>query len=143
MARYACAQLDPSLPVLVSAPGTRRAVLVPALVDTGADLCVLPEGLARELRLPPVGTVKLQGFTGPDRVWMLYAAELRVEDRSELFQVLASATRPCSAATSWPGCASCWTAPPASARYSEPAGQHAGPLGGAPAGQPEFSRARG
>lgn len=89
--RFPYAELDPpgpTLPIRVSAPGSQKAVLITALVDTGADLSVLPRGLVEELALPPVGQVILRDFAGLDQPCALYAAEMQMDERTEVFQVL-------------------------------------------------------
>lgn len=79
----------PELPVRIASPDGERGVLLPALVDTGADLSVLPLSLVRVLALPLVGEVRLQGFGGGEQPWPLYAAEVQVESLRDIFQVLA------------------------------------------------------
>ena len=49
----------------------------PALVDTGADMSVIPVRLARDLRLPVVGELRVRGVTGSERV-LLYGVELEI-----------------------------------------------------------------
>jgi len=68
----------PVLPVRVGQPGTTPTVLLSALVDTGADLSVLPQGLPARLRLPAVGRVPVAGVDGPPRSLPVYAAEVGV-----------------------------------------------------------------
>jgi predicted aspartyl protease len=67
----------PVLPVRVAGPDRRWGAAAPALVDTGADLSVIPAALARDLRLPAVGTLRVRGVTGIERV-PLHAVELEV-----------------------------------------------------------------
>jgi len=78
------------LPLRASAPGRLdEGTLIPALVDTGADMTVLPEAMIRQLRLPPVGQVEAHGFRGALQSLIVYAAELQVEGTTVLCEVLA------------------------------------------------------
>ncbi|HXF81452.1 MAG TPA: aspartyl protease family protein [bacterium] len=67
----------PVLPVRIAGPNRSAGAAAPALVDTGADLSVIPAALARDLRLAAVGTLRVRGVTGIERV-PLYAVELEV-----------------------------------------------------------------
>ena len=59
-------RFDPPAPVVavaVSAPGAAAwRVVVPALIDSGADCTVLPESVVAAARLPQVGWLHLAGF---------------------------------------------------------------------------------
>lgn len=68
----------PVLPLRVGRPGAAPAVLVPALVDTGADLSVLPQGLPARLQLPAVGRLAVAGVEGVPRQLPVYAVEVSV-----------------------------------------------------------------
>jgi predicted aspartyl protease len=68
----------PLLPLRVGRPGAAPAVLLPALVDTGADLSVLPQGLPARLRLPAVGRLAVAGVEGVPRPLPVYAVEVSV-----------------------------------------------------------------
>ena len=65
------------LPVKVAGAGGRGDAVSPALVDTGADMSVIPVRLARDLRLPVVGELRVRGVTGSERV-LLYGVELEI-----------------------------------------------------------------
>lgn len=83
---------DPPAPVLqlrVSAPGADASVLLTALVDTGADMTVVPGRLASRLSLPIVGNVRVSGATGSRSNCPIYAAAIEVEGRQQLLEVLA------------------------------------------------------
>ena len=68
----------PVLPVRIGVPGGNPGVLLSALVDTGADATVIPEGIATQLGLPPVDQVRVRGV-GPMLVpAIVYAAEVEV-----------------------------------------------------------------
>jgi predicted aspartyl protease len=75
--------------VRVSALGARDAIVLPFMVDTGADITVVPESVALHLRLPVLGQMKAQGFGGDWRTLKVYAAELQVVAYSGSFRVLA------------------------------------------------------
>jgi hypothetical protein len=57
-----------------------------ALVDSGAELSVLPERLARNLRLPVLGEVTVQGVAGSRRA-RIYGAELEINGISLSIEV--------------------------------------------------------
>ena len=69
----------PLLPIRVGRPGTTPNVLLAALVDTGADLSVLPQGLPARLRLPAVGRLVVAGVEGLPRPQSLYAVEVALD----------------------------------------------------------------
>lgn len=71
----------PMLPVLFAAPGSEDSVLVPSLVDTGADCTLVPAAVARQLRLPLVDRVLVEGVGGATRRAPVYAAEVRFAGR--------------------------------------------------------------
>ncbi|MEX2395227.1 MAG: hypothetical protein WD826_12195 [Actinomycetota bacterium] len=50
------------------------------LVDTGADVSVIPSEIA-DARLPVAGTVAIRGITGDTQDVVLYRAELRVGEQ--------------------------------------------------------------
>lgn len=67
----------PVLPVRFGPPGAPASAAAAALVDSGAELSVVPERLARSLRLPVIGEVTVQGVAGARRA-RIYRAELEV-----------------------------------------------------------------
>ncbi len=69
----------PVLPVRVGRPGAVSAFLLSALVDTGADLSVLPQGLPTRLGLPVVGRVAVAGVDGIHHRLPIYAAEATID----------------------------------------------------------------
>lgn len=81
----------PVLPVRVTGPGGQGGAASPALVDTGADMSVIPARLARELRLPVVGELRVRGVTGSERV-PLYGVELEVGGMTVTVQAAAIGT---------------------------------------------------
>jgi predicted aspartyl protease len=71
------------LPVRVAHPGRDAAILVPGLLDTGADCSLIPVTVARQLALPRVGNLDVQGVGGGRATAPLHAgfvelASLRV-----------------------------------------------------------------
>lgn len=81
----------PVLPVRVAGPGGGGAAATPALVDTGADMSVIPARLAKDLRLPVVGELRVRGVTGSQRV-SLYGVELDVAGITVAVQAAAMGT---------------------------------------------------
>jgi predicted aspartyl protease len=79
----------PMLPLLVGRPGVRPAISVVALVDSGADATVIPQSVARRLRLPVIGTIRVRGVGGASRQAPLYSAVIQVAGTSEPVEVLA------------------------------------------------------
>ncbi len=67
----------PILPLRVGATVQRTDALSAAIVDSGASISIIPERLARDLRLPVVGELVVRGVTGAERV-LIYSAVLEV-----------------------------------------------------------------
>lgn len=84
----------PLLPVRVGRPGSAPVVLLSALVDTGADLCVLPQGLPARLHLPAVGRLAVAGVEGIPRAMPLYAVELSVNGFRSIVRAVSLGTTP-------------------------------------------------
>jgi predicted aspartyl protease len=78
----------PVLPARIGRPGLPPDVLLVFLVDTGADLSVVPETLAKELRLPAVSQIKVRGFGGTLRPARVFAAEVEVEGVRSVTEVI-------------------------------------------------------
>lgn len=66
------------VPVLVRAPGPGRDRLLDGKIDTGADICAIPDLLIAELSLPPVGTVRAAGYAGELREAAVYRVDLDI-----------------------------------------------------------------
>lgn len=79
----------PILPLGVADPRGEGTVLLPALVDTGADCTLIPPGIARTLRLPVVGRVEITGVGGAcARAWV-HAAFVEIAGLGVLTRVVA------------------------------------------------------
>ena len=71
----------PVLPVTVANVVNRRLRRVlPALIDTGADVTGLPEFCLSPLKLYPIAELQLEGIEANPRVVLLYAVRLTVEE---------------------------------------------------------------
>ena len=84
------ATVDPPLPVLpvvVRGVDRREAVTLVGVADTGADVTVVPEEVARRL-LVASGTRTIVGVGGPARSAVAYRAEIAVDGRTELVDVI-------------------------------------------------------
>lgn len=68
----------PVLPVRVGTAGGSWSAVAASLVDTGADLSVIPVQVAKELKLSPVGEIAVQGVTGVKVRVLLYRAEFDI-----------------------------------------------------------------
>ncbi len=78
----------PVLPVRVGVPGAEPAAALLALVDSGADLTVLPQGVPAALGLPAVGQLTVRGVAGSAQA-TVYAAALEVAGRQRVAEVVA------------------------------------------------------
>lgn len=67
----------PVLPITLGRSGAAGKAAALAIVDTGAELSVVPDRLARNLRLPVVSEATVQGVTGSRRV-RIYGAALEI-----------------------------------------------------------------
>lgn len=84
--------LDPPAPVLplrVAAPGSEAAVLLPAVVDTGADCTLIPRAISRRLDLPRVDRLLIEGVGGTARPAPVHAAWVEYAGRRVLARVVA------------------------------------------------------
>jgi predicted aspartyl protease len=83
------------LPVRVgSVDADGPAVLVHAIIDTGADCSVIPARVARLLKLPIVDKVSVRGFAGDAEPRPVFVARLRIGETSLLARILAIGTEP-------------------------------------------------
>ncbi|TMA33385.1 MAG: hypothetical protein E6J79_17995, partial [Deltaproteobacteria bacterium] len=63
----------------LGAPGGPQRAALDGKIDTGADLCGIPERLVVELDLPPIRSVRAIGFTGSARDVVLYRVDVEVD----------------------------------------------------------------
>ena len=70
----------PMVPVRVRAPYGPDSVSLEGKLDTGADLCAVPDHLVLDLDLPPLRTVRAAGFlTGVQEV-IVYGIDLAIDE---------------------------------------------------------------
>jgi predicted aspartyl protease len=82
----------PVVPVTVRCPGEPRRSSLLGKLDTGADVCGVPESLIEQLDLPPVRTVRAAGFSGELSEAVVYRIDLEI-GALELLRIEALATR--------------------------------------------------
>ncbi|HEX2690652.1 MAG TPA: aspartyl protease family protein [Kofleriaceae bacterium] len=64
----------PMVPVRISAPAGEDAVMLPMLVDTGADCTLVPASIVRRLGLPQIDVIGLTGVGGARQRATVHAA---------------------------------------------------------------------
>lgn len=80
----------PTVSLLVAAPdGEETPVLVSALVDSGADLCVVPAALVSALGLPLTDVLRVTGVGGSTRSATVHAALIDLDGMREVVEVVA------------------------------------------------------
>ena len=84
----------PMVPVLVSSPGPGRGRSLDGKLDTGADICALPDVLIAELGVPPVGTVRAAGYGGELREIAVYRLDIQIDDTQHRHVKALSTRRP-------------------------------------------------
>jgi predicted aspartyl protease len=62
----------------VRAPDGAGGLALDGKIDTASDLCAVPQGVAAELDLPPVRTVRAHGFSGPAQEAIVYRIDLEL-----------------------------------------------------------------
>jgi predicted aspartyl protease len=72
----------PVLRIVASAPLGKDERRLEAKLDTGSDLCALPEQVIDDLDLSPVRVVRAAGFSGPAIEMVVYRVDLNVEGAS-------------------------------------------------------------
>ena len=82
----------PMIPIVVKAPEGSESRTIEGKIDSGADICALPEEVVAELDVPPVRVVRAAGFDGGPREALLYHCALEVAGR-RFSHVEALATR--------------------------------------------------
>ncbi|KRT77220.1 MAG: hypothetical protein XU14_C0018G0038 [Armatimonadetes bacterium CSP1-3] len=78
----------PVLPVRLGAPGVEPTVFLVALVDTGADLSVVPEQVPAQAQLPRVGEITIRGVGGSQRRVPLFAAAVEAAGTTRIVEVV-------------------------------------------------------
>jgi len=79
----------PVIPVRISTPVGDEAVMLPMLVDTGADCTLVPLPIVRQLGLPEVDVVGITGVGGVRRRATVHAASIEVGGLRLLARVVA------------------------------------------------------
>jgi clan AA aspartic protease len=69
--------------------GAAPAVVVTALVDTGADISVIPQHIARQLRLPFVRRIQVFGVDGSARFATVNSVEVEIPGFQDLVEAVA------------------------------------------------------
>jgi len=69
------------LPVVIAVPGGLEQRRLEGKIDSGADICAVPEDIIAELDLPPVRSVRAAGFGGVLQDATLYHFALEVAGR--------------------------------------------------------------
>lgn len=83
---------DPPAPVValrVADPGGEAGVLVPGLLDTGADCTLIPPSVARQLRLPLVGHLEITGVGGGVARPRVHAGRIEIAGADMLVRLVA------------------------------------------------------
>ncbi len=93
-------QLEPPAPFVhatIQPPHRSRAVSdVPALLDTAADISVIPASIVDRLGLVPLGEVPIGGFDGRVSRVLTYLVELTMRQfQPRVIRVVASRDEPC------------------------------------------------
>ena len=86
------ATLDPPAPVIpvrVSGPLGDEAVMLPMLVDTGADCTLVPASIIRRLGLPQIDIIGVTGVGGAKRRATVHAATVELAGFRVLARVVA------------------------------------------------------
>lgn len=69
----------PVVPVTVGVPGADARTTIDGKLDTGADLCAIPDRLVGELGLPISRTVRAAGFAGELREAVVYRVDIAID----------------------------------------------------------------
>ena len=69
----------PVVAVRLRPPGGHHGAALDGKIDTGADLCGVPEQLVIDLDLPPVRSVRAAGFAGTPREAVAYRVDMEVD----------------------------------------------------------------
>ncbi len=67
------------VPVRLRAPSAHQNATLDGKIDTGADLCGVPEQLVIDLDLPPVRSVRVAGFAGAPYDVVVYRVDVEID----------------------------------------------------------------
>lgn len=84
----------PMLPLVVRSPGGTEMRHIEGKIDTGADICTLPDSVIADLDLPPVRIVRAAGFGGVLQDMLLFHVDLEVAGRRSKHVEALSTRRP-------------------------------------------------
>ncbi len=79
----------PVVSIKLKRAGAEPAVVLTALVDTGADMTVIPQHVARELRLPFVRRIQVFGVDGSARLATVNSVEVEIRGFQDLVEAVA------------------------------------------------------
>jgi len=79
----------PVVPVRISGPVGDEAVMLPMLIDTGADCTLVPASLIRQLGLPQIDVIGLTGVGDARRRATVHAASVELGGLHVLARVVA------------------------------------------------------
>lgn len=79
----------PVFPLKIGRPETEPTLVLAALVDTGADTTIIPESIARRLRLPATQKVQIRGVGGSLRQAFTHVVAVDIASIREMLEVVA------------------------------------------------------
>lgn len=88
------ASLDPPapmVPVRIASPVGDEAVMLPMLVDTGADCTLVPASIVRQLGLPQIDIIGVTGVGGAGKRAAVHAASVELAGLRVLARIVAFA----------------------------------------------------
>jgi predicted aspartyl protease len=74
--------------VRIAAPGGEEGVLLLALVDSGADVTVVPESITAHAGLPVIRDVRVRGVGGVPKRLLVHAAEIEGAGKIQFAEVV-------------------------------------------------------
>src|SRR5687768_14740913 len=84
----------PMLPLVVRSPGGPETRHIEGKIDTGADICALPDSVIADLDLPPVRSVRAASFGGVLQEALLFHVDLEIAGRRSKHVEALSTRRP-------------------------------------------------
>jgi predicted aspartyl protease len=81
-------QPAPVVPLWVAAPGSRDGAVIPVILDSGADCTLVPQAVARALRLPAIDEIWIEGVGGTARRARVHAARVQLAQLRRLARVV-------------------------------------------------------